>query len=62
MGELFKQSLQTEGGYTLKKSVIALWIAAALFLACSFTFLPDGIGEFVCGVAITAVLAFLGYK
>lgn len=46
----------------MKKSVIALWIAAALFLACSFTFLPDGIGEFVCGVAIAAVLAFLGYK
>ncbi len=46
----------------MKKSVIALWIAAALFLACSFTFLPDGIGEFVCGVAIAAVLAFLGYR
>lgn len=46
----------------MKKSVIALWIAAALFLACSFTFLPDGIGEFVCGVVIAAVLAFLGYK
>lgn len=46
----------------MKKSVIALWIAAALFLACSFTFLPDGIGEFVCGVAIAAVFAFLGYR
>ena len=46
----------------MKKSVIALWSAAALFLACSFTFLPDGIGEFVCGVAIAAVLAFLGYR
>lgn len=46
----------------MKKSVIALWIAAALFLACSFTFLPDGIGEFICGVAIAAVLAFLGYR
>lgn len=46
----------------MKKSVIALWIAAALFLACSFTFLPDGIGEFICGVVIAAVLAFLGYR
>ena len=46
----------------MKKSVIALWTAAALFLACSFTFLPDGIGEFICGVAIAAVLAFLGYR
>lgn len=46
----------------MKKSVIALWIAAALFLVCSFTFLPDGIGEFICGVAIAAVLAFLGYR
>lgn len=46
----------------MKKSVIALWIAAALFLACSFTFLPDGIGEFICGVAIAAALAFLGYR
>ena len=46
----------------MKKSVIALWIAAALFLVCSFTFLPDGIGEFICGVVIAAVLAFLGYR
>ncbi len=46
----------------MKKSVIALWIAAALFLVCSFTFLPDGIGEFACGVAIAAALAFIGYR
>lgn len=46
----------------MKKSVIALWIAAALFLVCSFTFLPDGIGEFTCGVAISAALAFTGYR
>ena len=46
----------------MKKSAIALWIAAALFLVCSFTFLPDGIGEFICGVAVAAVLAFLGYR
>ena len=46
----------------MKKSVIALWVAAALFLVCSFTFLPDGIGEFVSGVVIAAVLALIGYK
>lgn len=46
----------------MKKSVIALWVAAALFLVCSFTFLPDGIAEFISGVVIAAVLAFLGYR
>lgn len=44
----------------MKKSSIALYVAAALFLVCSFTFLPDKIAEFVSGVVIAAVLAFLG--
>lgn len=46
----------------MKKSSIALYVAAALFLVCSFTFLPDKIAEFVSGVVIAAVLAFLGYR
>ena len=46
----------------MKKSSIALYAAAALFLVCSFTFLPDKIAEFVSGVAIAAVLAFFGYR
>lgn len=46
----------------MKKSSVVLFVAAAAFLICSFTFLPDGIGEFVCGVVIAAVLAFLGYR
>lgn len=45
----------------MKKSSIILFIAAAVFLICSFTFLPDGIGEFVSGVVIAFVLAFVGY-
>ena len=45
----------------MKKSSIALY-AAALFLVCSFTFLPDKIAEFVSGIAIAAVLAFFGYR
>ena len=31
----------------MKKSSIILFIAAAVFLLCSFTFLPDRIGEFI---------------
>lgn len=46
----------------MKKSSIALFIVAALFLVCSFTFLPDKIGEFASGVAIAVVLAFVGYS
>ena len=46
----------------MKKSSIALYVAAALFLVCSFTFLPDKIAEFVSGVVIAAVLAFFGYR
>ena len=46
----------------MKKSSIALYAAAVLFLVCSFTFLPDKIAEFVSGVAIAAVLAFFGYR
>ena len=45
----------------MKKSSIALFVAAALFLVCSFTFLPDGIGEFASGVAVAVVLALVGY-
>ena len=46
----------------MKKSSIALFVAAALFLICSFTFLPDKIAEFIVGVAIAAALAFFGYR
>ena len=46
----------------MKKSSIALYAAAVLFLVCSFTFLPDKIAEFVSDVAIAAVLAFFGYR
>lgn len=46
----------------MKKSSIVLFVAAALFLICSFTFLPDGIGEFISGMVIAAVLAFFGYR
>lgn len=46
----------------MKKSSVALYAAAVLFLICSFTFLPDKIAEFVSGVAIAAVLAFFGYR
>lgn len=46
----------------MKKSSIILFVTAAVFLLCSFTFLPDGIGEFICGVAIAAALAFAGYS
>lgn len=45
----------------MKKSSIVLFVAAALFLICSFTFLPDGIGEFISGVVIAAALAVFGY-
>lgn len=44
----------------MKKSSIAIFIIAALFLICSFTFLPSGIGEFIAGIAIAVALAFVG--
>ena len=46
----------------MKKSSIALFVAATLFLVCSFTFLPDGIGEFASGVAVAVVLALVGFS
>ena len=46
----------------MKKSSIALFVAATLFLLCSFTFLPDGIGEFASGVAVAVVLALVGFS
>ena len=46
----------------MKKSSIALYVVAALFLLCSFAFLPDRIAEFASGVVIAAVLAFFGYR
>lgn len=61
IGEFCLKNLQFERGMRMKKSSIALFVAAALFLVCSFTFLPDGIGEFASGVAIAVVLALVGY-
>ena len=52
MGEFCLKNLQFERGMRMKKSSIALFVAAALFLLCSFTFLPDRIGEFASGVAV----------
>lgn len=62
MGEFCLKNLQFERGMRMKKSSIALFVAAALFLVCSFTFLPDKIGEFICGVVFAAVLVFIGYR
>lgn len=45
----------------LKKSTLILFVVAALFLLCSFAFLPDQIIEFISGIIIAAVLAFVGY-
>jgi Ca2+/Na+ antiporter len=61
IGEFCLKNLQFERGMRMKKSSIALFVAAALFLVCSFTFLPDGIGEFASGVAVAVVLALVGY-
>lgn len=47
----------------MKKSVIALWIVAALFLVSSFPLFGEGnIGAGICGIVIAAVLAFVGYS
>lgn len=62
MAEFCLKNLHLKGDFTMKKSAIAFFVAAALFLICSFTFLPDGIAEFVSGVVVAAVLAFLGYR
>jgi hypothetical protein len=51
-----------ERGIRMKKSSIALFVIAALFLICSFTFLPDKVGEFAIGVVSAAVLTFIGYR
>lgn len=62
MGEFCLKNLQFERGMRMKKSSIALFVAATLFLVCSFTFLPDGIGEFASGVAVAVVLALVGFS
>lgn len=62
MGEFCLKNLQFERGMRMKKSSIALFVAAALFLLCSFTFLPDRIGEFASGVAVAVVLALVGFS
>ena len=62
MGEFCLKNLQFERGMRMKKSSIALFVAATLFLLCSFTFLPDGIGEFASGVAVAVVLALVGFS
>lgn len=46
----------------MKKSVIAMWIIAALFLVSAFSMFTEGnIGAGVCGIVIAAALAFVGY-
>ena len=62
MGEFCLKNLQFERGMRMKKSSIALFVAAALFLLCSFTFLPDRIGEFASGVAVAVVLTLVGFS
>lgn len=47
----------------MKRSVIALWIVAALFLVSSFPLFGEGnIGAGICGIVIAAALAFVGYS
>lgn len=47
----------------MKKSVIAMWIIAALFLVSAFPMFAEGnIGAGVCGIVIAAALAFFGYS
>lgn len=47
----------------MKKSVIVLWIVAALFLVSSFPLFGEGnIGAGICGIVIAAALAFAGYR
>lgn len=47
----------------MKKSVLILWIVAGLFFVCSVPlFLQGNAGAGVCGVAIAAALAFMGFR
>lgn len=47
----------------MKKSVIAIWIIAALFFVCSFPLFTQGdFSAGVCGIVIAAVLVFVGYR
>lgn len=47
----------------VSKLALILWAVAALFFLVSFSFIASGkIGEFITGVAIAAVLAFIGWK
>ena len=47
----------------MKKSVIAMWIVAALFLVSAFPMFAEGnIGAGICGIVIAALLAFFGYS
>ena len=47
----------------LSKSVIAIWFFAIMFFVSSFSFISSGeIGSFFFGVALSALLAFWGYK
>lgn len=46
----------------MKKSVIILWIAAALFLVSAFPMFSEGnVGAGVCGIVLAVVLAVVGY-
>jgi len=46
----------------MKKSVIALWCAAALFLVSSFTLIGENLPAALFGVALAVALAFVGYS
>lgn len=46
----------------MKKSSIVLWCVAALFLISSFTLIGSNLPAAICGVLLSAVLAFIGYK
>lgn len=46
----------------MKKSVIALWCAAALFLVSSFTLIGENLPAAIFGVALSGVLALVGYS
>ncbi len=47
----------------MKKSVIVLWIVAALFLVSAFPMFGEGnVGAGVSGIVIAAVLAFIGFR
>lgn len=46
-----------------RTSSIVLWIIAGLLFLLSFLFLPNGeIGPFITGLAVSAALAFWGYR